>query len=136
MRYEVNWLYDPAYKADDPRAWRNECENPGSTARLSDIINEWKKDYVDLWYIGQPTVYESRLHVKSSDEDFKVRSLCSCNTAQILTICQELRELMLRYGWPDNFDREGCKDAILEWGEERTRKDIDEIKQRQLVLDK
>jgi hypothetical protein len=52
-----------------------------------------------------------------------------------LTIFQELRELMLRYGWPDNFDREGCRDAMLEWGEEKTRKDIDEMKQRhQLAL--
>jgi hypothetical protein len=42
---------------------------------------------------------------------------------------------MLRYGWPDNFDREGCRDAMLEWGEEKTRKDIDEMKQRhQLAL--
>jgi hypothetical protein len=83
MRYEANWLRDPVYEDDDPRAWRNECDNPGSTDRLSDILNAWKKDYVDMWYIGQPTVYELRLHTKSSDETYKVSSLCPCNGTQI-----------------------------------------------------
>jgi hypothetical protein len=76
MRYGVNWLYDPVYEADDPRAWRNACENPGSTDRLSDILDVWKKDYVDLWYIGQPTVNGLVLHNECSDETYKVRSLC------------------------------------------------------------
>jgi hypothetical protein len=42
MRYEVQWLHDPVFEADDSRAWRNECANPGSPARLGNILDEWK----------------------------------------------------------------------------------------------
>jgi hypothetical protein len=81
MSYSAQWLYDPVYGPDDPRAWRNECENPGSTARLGDILNVWKNDYLHLRIIGQASGIEPRLHVESSDADFKVRiSLTSQRT--------------------------------------------------------
>jgi hypothetical protein len=72
MCYSVQWLHDPVFEADDPRAWRNQCANPGSTARLSNIIDEWKHDYVHLHLIGQPSRYGLLLHTETSDEKYKV----------------------------------------------------------------
>jgi hypothetical protein len=72
MRYQVQTLYDPVFGADDPRAWRNECANPGSTARLSDILNEWKNDYAQLHMIGQ-TNGRGPVYADSSGEEYKVR---------------------------------------------------------------
>ncbi|KAF2022762.1 hypothetical protein EK21DRAFT_82465 [Setomelanomma holmii] len=89
------------FEADDPRAWRNECANPGSTARLSDILNEWKDDYAQLRLIGQ-TNGNGPVHAETSGEEYK-----------------ELRALMLSHGWPNNFDRETCRNAMLERDQER-----------------
>jgi hypothetical protein len=72
MSYQVQALHDPVFEADDPRAWRNECANPGSTARLSDILNEWKDDYAQLRLIGQ-TNGNGPLHAETSGEEYKVR---------------------------------------------------------------
>lgn len=71
MRYEALWLHDPVFEADDPRAWRNQCANPGSSARLRDILNEWKDDYAQLHLIGQINGNEP-LHVETSGEKYKV----------------------------------------------------------------
>jgi hypothetical protein len=29
---------------------------------------------------------------------------------------------MLRYGWPDEFDREGCRTAMLQWEQEKLKR--------------
>ena len=76
MSYSANWLYDPAFEADDPRAWRNECANPGSTAHLSDILNEWKNNYEQLELIGLVGGDNRRgpLHADGNyPEEYKVR---------------------------------------------------------------
>lgn len=72
MRYEALWLREPVFDADDPRAWRNHCANLGSTARLTDILKEWKDDYARLDLIGQINGNEP-LHAESSGEEYKVR---------------------------------------------------------------
>jgi hypothetical protein len=72
MRYQVQTLYDPVFNPDDPRAWRNECANPGSTTRLSDILNEWKNEYAQLQLIGQVNGNEP-VHAESSSEEYEVR---------------------------------------------------------------
>lgn len=75
MLYQPLTTYDHIFEADDPRAWRNECANPGSTARLSDILNEWKDDYAQLRLIGQ-TNGRGPLHDETTGkdyEDYKVR---------------------------------------------------------------
>ena len=72
MRYQVQTLYNPVFGADDPRAWRNECASPGSTARLSDILNEWKNDYAQLHLIGQ-TNGRGPVHADGSGDEYKVR---------------------------------------------------------------
>jgi hypothetical protein len=28
--------------------------------------------------------------------------------------------MMLRHGWPDNFNREGCKSSMLTWDQEKS----------------
>lgn len=75
MCYQVQTLYDPVFETNDPRAWRNECTNPGSTARLSDILNEWKDDYAQLRLIGQ-TNGNGLVHAETSGEEYKVRIDC------------------------------------------------------------
>jgi hypothetical protein len=72
MCYEAPWLREPVYGTDDPRAWRNECANPGSSARLRDILNEWKDDYAHLHLIGQPGKYGVRLYTDAYGEEYKV----------------------------------------------------------------
>ncbi|CAI9627207.1 unnamed protein product [Alternaria burnsii] len=115
MRYQVQTLHDPVFGADDPRAWRNECSNPGSTARLSDILNEWKNDYAQLHLIGQ-TNGRGPVHADSSGEEYK-----------------ELHALMLSHGWPDELDRESCRNAMLKRDEERLEQRSSELKNQQLA---
>ncbi|KAH7070684.1 hypothetical protein BKA63DRAFT_545167 [Paraphoma chrysanthemicola] len=103
LSYSVQALHDPVYEADDPRAWRNECANPGSMARLSDILNEWKHDYEQLNLIGQ-TNGNGPLHEESSGDAYK-----------------KVRALMLAHGWPNTFDRENCRKAMLEQDQERSK---------------
>lgn len=72
LRYQVQTLHDPVFDADDPRAWRNECANPGSTQRLGDILDEWEEDYASLRLIGQ-TNGDGPLHVETVGDEYKVR---------------------------------------------------------------
>jgi hypothetical protein len=71
LRYQVQTLNDPVFEASDPRAWRNECVDPASTARLGDILSEWKDDYAQLGLIGQMNGKEP-VHCESRGEDYKV----------------------------------------------------------------
>jgi hypothetical protein len=72
MRYEALTLHDPVFEADDPRVWRNECWNAGSTARLGNILDELKTDYVNLHFIGHPSKYGPLFLNEGPAEDYKV----------------------------------------------------------------
>ncbi|KAF2649565.1 hypothetical protein K491DRAFT_668733 [Lophiostoma macrostomum CBS 122681] len=98
MRYEPQWIRDPVFQAADPRAWRNECANPGKTERLSNVLDEWKEEYASLRWIRVPGPFGTRIWGEEDGDQY-----------------EELRQLMIRHGWPDDFDREGCKKAMLEW---------------------
>jgi hypothetical protein len=80
MRYEPLTLHDPIFEPEDSRVWWNECWNPGSTARLSDVLDEMKVNYIDLYLIGHPTRYGPVLTTKSPNEkyqaQYQVRQLC------------------------------------------------------------
>lgn len=64
--------WSPAYKADDPRSWRNECE--GRAQMLADILHEWKRKYEDLEWIGFPASGWPSVWTESTCpvQDFKV----------------------------------------------------------------
>jgi hypothetical protein len=72
MRYEALTVHDPIFEADDPRAWRNECWNAGSTSRLGDILDELRADYTNLYFIGHPSQYGPLLSTEDSGEDYQV----------------------------------------------------------------
>jgi hypothetical protein len=71
MSYSVQTVHDPIFEPDDSRAWRNECANPGSNARLSDILNERKEDYAQLHLIGRISG-EGPVHAETSGEEYEV----------------------------------------------------------------
>jgi hypothetical protein len=75
MRYEAQVLRDPIFEDNDPKAWRNQCANPGSTARLGDILNAWKDEYAQLYLIGLPSVYEPKLYTDNYGEEYRVRQI-------------------------------------------------------------
>lgn len=77
MSYEPQILHDPVFEADDPRAWRNECANPGSTARLSNILDEWKEEYASLRWIGLAGLSQPRIRTEFDGAQYEVGVLCS-----------------------------------------------------------
>jgi hypothetical protein len=122
LQYNTQTLHDPVFQADDSRAWRNECYNPGSTARIGDILGKWKEKYTQLEFIGRMNAIGNGPVHDGCGEEYEMRmefwSLI-CIVDWLTDISQELKALMLKFGWPDEFDREGCRNAMLEWEQKR-----------------
>ena len=128
MRYQVmGGGYAPVYPADDLRSWRNECEQPAQTQRLGHVLEEWKAQYAGLRWIGFPRA--GYPHVWYEEQaGFEVSRILSISTFNhhlrnpltVFGVAQELQQIFQSHGWPHDFDREGCKKSLIEWGEKRT----------------
>jgi hypothetical protein len=40
--------------------------------------------------------------------------------------------IMLRHGWPNSFDREGCRDAMLSWDQKKSLQLLNSLNNREL----
>ncbi|CZS88474.1 uncharacterized protein RAG0_00215 [Rhynchosporium agropyri] len=96
---------DADYDDEDPRAWRNTC---GETRLLEELLTEWREKFESLHWIAftDPTGREKVWN----DEDV-VRDR---DTEQ----CEELQKIIRSHGWPNEFRRQECKEALEAWDEE------------------
>lgn len=86
---------DVDYELDDPRAWRNAG---GETRLLEELLNEWREKFENLhWVASSEKVWD--------DDD---------NSEN----CAQLQKIIREHGWPQNFRRKECKEALMVWDEE------------------
>ncbi|KAL1981335.1 hypothetical protein VTN96DRAFT_2776 [Rasamsonia emersonii] len=88
------WEYPPNYPADDPRSWRDRlCID--ETMTLAFKHEKWKNNYLRLEWMPPVTTK----YVVFGDDEYG----------------EEMKKIYREYGWPDNFRREDCRKALLEW---------------------
>jgi hypothetical protein len=120
--YNIQDTPEERYSEIDPRKWRNECE--GEARPLAELLAEWKDKYFRLEWMGHaqngwPTVMwadpgdENYGEVKVSEEFLELTE-CDC-TCELTEALKQMRKIMRNYGWPDDFDREGCRRALADW---------------------
>ncbi|KAF1942211.1 hypothetical protein EJ02DRAFT_376331 [Clathrospora elynae] len=95
---------EPQYEEDDPRSWRNQCE--GETKSLAALLDDWKEKYYRLEWMGHdmngwPTV----MWADRGDDNYKE--------------VKQMRKIIRKHGWPNSFNREACKQALIEWDQSR-----------------
>jgi hypothetical protein len=73
LLYNVQTLHDPVFEGGDPRAWRNQCYDPGSTARIGDVLGKWKDDYMQLELIGRMSAIGNGPVCDGCGEEYEVR---------------------------------------------------------------
>jgi hypothetical protein len=95
---------DADYEPDDPRAWRNTC---GETRVLEELLKEWTEKYESLEWVAfmDPTGREKVWMVDEFQRDK--------DTEQ----CEELQVIIKKHGWPGEFRRQECRDALCDWVE-------------------
>lgn len=93
------------YKSYDPRAWRNTC---GETRLLVELLAEWREKFESLHWVAFSDPYGSET---VWDDEGLVRD-------HAMEQCVQLQKIIKDHGWPDNFRRQECKDALLAWDEE------------------
>ncbi|KAL5323793.1 hypothetical protein ACEPPN_008335 [Leptodophora sp. 'Broadleaf-Isolate-01'] len=96
---------DADYASSDPRAWRNTC---GETRLLEELLMEWREKFESLHWIAfsDPTGREKIWN----DEDFP--------RDRDAVQCEQLQRIIRAHGWPDDFRRRECKEALQKWDEE------------------
>ncbi|KAI1420681.1 hypothetical protein F5Y12DRAFT_772013 [Xylaria sp. FL1777] len=106
--YICRSLYEPTYASDDPRAWRDRmCEL--ETRTLADQLEEWRREYRDMCFLGLPNVdrgnYPSLFFRSESDgpSSYQWRET------------EELRAIYCEHGWPDNYKKAACHEALDRW---------------------
>ncbi|KAL2066091.1 hypothetical protein VTL71DRAFT_2162 [Oculimacula yallundae] len=93
------------YEFGDPRAWRNTC---GETQLLEELLNKWREKFESLHWVAftDPTGREKVWTDEEIPRDH--------DTEQ----CEQLQKIIRDHGWPSDFRREECKEALQAWGEE------------------
>ncbi|KAH7321502.1 hypothetical protein BKA65DRAFT_82285 [Rhexocercosporidium sp. MPI-PUGE-AT-0058] len=96
---------EEVYEPEDPRAWRNTC---GETRVLEELLTEWRAKFESLHWVAfsDPTGREKVWN----DEDFPRDR----DTEQ----CEQLQKIIRDHGWPNDFRRRECKEALWAWDEE------------------
>lgn len=68
-RYElISYIYEPDYEPDDPRKWRDKCEDV--TMRLKDYLEMWKEKWMSLTWLCVPEETWTRLWYHSPKEGY------------------------------------------------------------------
>ncbi|PQE24031.1 Alpha beta hydrolase fold protein [Rutstroemia sp. NJR-2017a BVV2] len=96
---------DHNYTEDDPRRWRNECDR---TLRLEELLEEWTEKFEKLEWIafqGHGWVYMWYLPKEGANVE----------SSEDVRECIAMQKIIRDYGWPDNFRRNECKQALFEW---------------------
>ncbi|KAI1352906.1 hypothetical protein F5Y01DRAFT_70698 [Xylaria sp. FL0043] len=101
-------LYEPTYSSDDPRAWRDRlCDF--ETRTLADQLDVWRREYQNMVFLGLPTVdrgnYPSLLFRRENDMP----------GSYMWQETEELRTIYREHGWPDNYERQACHEALQRW---------------------
>lgn len=68
-RYElIGFVYDSDYEPDDPRKWRDKCEDV--TMRLKDHLEMWKEKWMSLTWLCVPGETWPNLWFHSPNEGY------------------------------------------------------------------
>ncbi|RYC55364.1 hypothetical protein CHU98_g10839 [Xylaria longipes] len=101
-------LYEPTYSSDDPRAWRDRlCDF--ETRTLADQLEEWRREYRNMVFLGLPNVdrgdYPSLFFRTESDGPGSYH----------WQETEDLRRIYRENGWPDNYEKKTCHEALERW---------------------
>lgn len=113
-RYElIGYIYEPDYEQDDPRMWRDKCEDV--TMRLKDYLGMWKEKWMSLTWLCVPGETRAHLWFHSPKEGYADDE------------GSQMQKILRAHGWPDDFRKEECKEALVSWKyskEARNREDF------------
>ncbi|TGJ81566.1 hypothetical protein E0Z10_g7209 [Xylaria hypoxylon] len=99
----MRYLYEPTYSSDDPRAWRDRmCDY--ETRTLTDQLEEWRREYRNLFFVGLPNVNEGNYV-----------SLLYDGEQQTEVAFKKVRSIYRENGWPDNYEKKACHEALERW---------------------
>ena len=65
----MGYTYDPDYEPDDPRHWRDKCEDV--TMRLKDYLEMWNEKWMCLTWLCVPGETRPSLRFHSPNEGYK-----------------------------------------------------------------
>ncbi|CAG8954972.1 hypothetical protein HYFRA_00008661 [Hymenoscyphus fraxineus] len=105
----TNWAHndcmesDVDYEPEDPRAWRNTC---GETRLLVELLNEWQGKFESLDWIA------------FSDPTGREKVWWRDDQGHDAVEYGQLEKIIKDHGWPHNFRRQECKEALQAWDEE------------------
>lgn len=91
---------DADYESEDPRAWRNHC---GETRLLDELLNEWRENFESLHWVA----FSEKVWIDEGVRDHDREKQC-----------EQLQKIIREHGWPNNFRRKECKEALEAWDEQ------------------
>lgn len=104
---------------DSPDHWRV-CR----TLPVAEMLAEWKDKYWQLEWVVVPDNADDgvtyRMDVET-DMSFQ-QSKNACCIRRTVILQQQMRDIYRHYGWPDNFWREDCRQALAQWYKEQRRR--------------
>ncbi|KAI0379781.1 hypothetical protein F5Y04DRAFT_114391 [Hypomontagnella monticulosa] len=105
----MKYVYAPTYPKDDPRAWRDRmCDD--ETKPLKDWLDELRKEYSDMMYLGLPNVDSG-----GGYPSLYFRSPGDGPGSYQWKETEELRNIYTENGWPGHYNKEACLRALEEW---------------------
>ncbi|KAI1384275.1 uncharacterized protein F4822DRAFT_65251 [Hypoxylon trugodes] len=108
----IHFLFKPTYDKDDPRSWRDRmCDD--ETRVLSDQIERWKNYYLNLELCALPPTV--RFIGSVEDPMIFIRRPGDQPGDPHWEETEGLRKIYTEYGWPDNYDKERCCEAMVKW---------------------
>ncbi|KAI0437596.1 hypothetical protein F4803DRAFT_142689 [Xylaria telfairii] len=99
------------YPKDDPRAWRDEWCND-VTMPLQDLVGEWLQEYRTLKFLGMPGKKSWPGVLRHPEEE----------GGFMWDETEAMRKIYADHGWPDKYRGEDCREALLQWWEDRRQK--------------
>lgn len=91
---------DSFYSSDDPRCWRNRCDD--RTWPVDQLVREWQGKYRELEWLGMPGNMKWPSVLFYDDEP---GGFCAEE-------CVRIREIYREYGWPDDYRGGECRVAV------------------------
>jgi hypothetical protein len=90
------------YSRNDPRSWRNQCDD--QTLAVGDMVRMWEAKYRNLEWLGMPGNRKFPGVLVYSDDDEPGGFLYKENA--------KIREIYREHGWPDSYRGGECRVAI------------------------
>ena len=88
------------YSTDDPRCWRNVCDD--RTWHVEQLVQEWQAKYRNLEWLGMPgnMKWPSVLVYDDEPDGFLSEE------------CVKIRDIYREHGWPDNYRSAECRVTV------------------------